>query len=88
MASRTKLTDAETLEQQGISLNNAESQTEIVVVMADFGYDSVVIAEGKAIQTETRQAYDLNKTEDDETSVLCSDNHFLKLAECGGKKVN
>jgi hypothetical protein len=69
MATRPKFSEAEMLEQYRIALNNAESQTEIAAVMADLGYDSAVIAEGKAILTETRQAYDLNQTEDDETSA-------------------
>ncbi len=36
--------------------------------MAELGYDSTVLAEGKALLAETRKAYDFNKTEDDETS--------------------
>jgi hypothetical protein len=73
MASRTKLTDAETLEQYRIALDNAESQAEIAAIMAELGFDSTVIAEGKAILAETRSAYDLNKTEDDETSAAYAD---------------
>lgn len=41
--------------------------------MADLGYDSAKIAEGKALLTETRTAYDANKTEDDETSAAYAD---------------
>ncbi len=41
--------------------------------MAELGYDSAVIGEGKALLTETRSAYDLNKTEDDETSAAYAD---------------
>jgi hypothetical protein len=73
MASRTKLTDAETLEQYRIALENAETQSEIAAIMAELGFDSAVIGEGKAILAETRQAYDLNKTEDDETSAAYAD---------------
>lgn len=36
--------------------------------MTEFGYDTETIGQGKALLTETRQAYDANKTEDDETS--------------------
>ena len=68
MASRTKLTDAETLEQYRVALDNAASQTEIAATMAELGFDSTVIGEGKAILTKTRQAYDQHKTENDETS--------------------
>jgi hypothetical protein len=73
MASRTKLTDTATLELYRVALENAESQPEIAAIMADLGYDSVVIAEGKALLTATRTAYDSNKTEDDETSAAYAD---------------
>jgi len=69
MASITKLTDAETLELYRVALDNAENQTEIATIMAELGYDSAVIGEGKTLLEETRSAYDLNKTEDDETSA-------------------
>ena len=69
MASRTKLTDAETLEQYRIAVENAETQSEIAAIMAELGYDSTAIAEGKALLEETRNAYNLNKTEDDESSA-------------------
>jgi hypothetical protein len=67
MASRTKLTDAATLELYRVALENAETQPEIASIMAELGYDSTAIAEGKALLEETRRAYDLNKTEDDES---------------------
>lgn len=73
MATRPKFSEAETLEQYRIALENAETQSEIAAVMAELGYDSAVIAEGKALLTETRSAYDLNKTEDDETSAAYAD---------------
>lgn len=73
MASRTKLTDTATLELYRVALENAETQPEIAAIMADLGYDSVVIAEGKALLTKTRTAYDANKTEDDETSAAYAD---------------
>ena len=73
MATRPKFSEAETSEQIRIALDNAESQAEIAAIMAELGFDSVVIWEGKAIFAETRQAYDLNKTEDDETSAAYID---------------
>jgi len=73
MASRTKLTDTATLELYRVALENAETQPEISAIMADLGYDSAVIAEGKALLTKTRTAYDANKTEDDETSAAYAD---------------
>ena len=73
MASRTKLTDSATLELYRVALENAETQPEISAIMADLGYDSTVIADGKALLTKTRTAYDANKTEDDETSAAYAD---------------
>lgn len=69
MASRTKLTDASTLELYRVALENAETQSEIATIMAELGYDSTVIGEGKTLLADTRTAYDANKTEDDETSA-------------------
>ena len=54
-------------------MENAETQPEISAIMTDLGYDSAVIAEGKALLTKTRTAYDANKTEDDETSAAYAD---------------
>ncbi|MDY0015500.1 MAG: hypothetical protein RBS13_04755 [Bacteroidales bacterium] len=59
MASRTKLTDTATLELYRIALENAETQPEISAIMADLGYDSTVIAEGKALLTKTPARADL-----------------------------
>jgi|TARA_R110002096_G_scaffold246973_1_gene439358 hypothetical protein len=68
MASRRNLTDAETLELYRVALDNATNLPQIAAIMAELGYDATVIAEGKALLTETRKAYDRNITEDDETS--------------------
>lgn len=69
MASRTKLTDAETLELYRVALENAKNQSEIATIMSELGFDSAKIAEGKDLLAKTRSAFDLNKTEDDETSA-------------------
>ncbi|MEN8137617.1 MAG: hypothetical protein ABFR62_04215 [Bacteroidota bacterium] len=69
MATRPKLSEAETLEQYRVSLENVEKQSEIAGIMSEFGYDVGAIAEGKDLLMKTREAYDFNKTEDDETSV-------------------
>ena len=53
MASRTKLTDTATLELYRVALENAETQPEISAIMADLGYDSTVIPDGKALLTKT-----------------------------------
>ena len=68
MVTKKELTEAEVLEQYRVSLNNVEIQSEIATTMAEFGFDAPVIAEGKTLLTTTRQAFDLNQTEDDETS--------------------
>lgn len=68
MVTKKTLTEAEALEQYRVSLDNVAIQPEIATTMAEFGYDSTLIAEGKTLLTETRQIFDLNQTEDDETS--------------------
>lgn len=40
--------------------------------MAEFGYDETKIAEGKTLLDATRTAFDLNKTEDNETTAARS----------------
>ena len=83
MATKRTLTEAETLEQYRVSLDNAENQSEIATIMTEFGYDSETIGQGKALLAETRQAYAANKTEDDETSAAYKSFSNLKdqLAE-------
>ncbi len=73
MASSKKLTQAETLELYRVALHNAENQPEIATIMAELGYDSATVKEGKDLLEETRKAYDFNKTEDDETSAAFAD---------------
>jgi ribosome-associated translation inhibitor RaiA len=68
MVTKKALTEAEALEQYRVALNNVEVQPEIAGIMAEFGYDATVVAQGKSLLAETRSVYDLNKTEDDETS--------------------
>ncbi|WP_163325640.1 hypothetical protein [Draconibacterium mangrovi] len=68
MVTKKTLSEAEALEQYRVSLTNVEIQPELATSMAEFGYDTTVIAEGKTLLAETRQIFDLNKTEDDETS--------------------
>jgi hypothetical protein len=69
MATRPKNSEADTLELYRVALENAETQSEIATVMAELGYDSTKITEGKNLLAETRSSYDFNKTEDDETSA-------------------
>jgi len=67
-----KQSEAATLERYRVALENVEAQTEIATIMAEFGYDSALIEEGKNLFNKTRQAYDLNTQEDDETSEAYS----------------
>jgi hypothetical protein len=79
MASKRTFSEAETLEQYRVALENVTTQAEIANIMADFGYDEPLIAAGRALFTQTRQAYDFNKKEDDET--LESYQNFTTLKE-------
>ena len=79
MSSQTKLTNEAALEQYRVSLDNAEAQPEIAAIMAELGYDSTVIGEGKALLAETRAAYDDKKREADETSAAYD--HFSHIKE-------
>ncbi|MFW6370982.1 MAG: hypothetical protein ACOC10_07250 [Bacteroidota bacterium] len=38
-----------------MALENVENQSEIATIMAEFGYDSETVNQGKALLTETRQ---------------------------------
>lgn len=78
MVSKKKLSEAETLEQSRVALNNVELQPEIASTMVEFGYDTTVIAEGKTLLSETRQSYDFNVSEDDETSEAYASFKALK----------
>ena len=66
-------TNAETLELYRVALENAETQSKIAAIMAELGFDSAVIGAGKVLLAETRKAYDLIGTEDDESSAAYAD---------------
>lgn len=59
--------EAEMLEQYRVALENAKNQPAIATVLSEFGYDAATMAAGTTLLTDTRTAYDFNKTEDDET---------------------
>tara|TARA_R110001599_G_scaffold41314_2_gene124992 strand:+ start:20546 stop:21202 length:657 start_codon:yes stop_codon:yes gene_type:complete len=73
MASKPKFSEAETLEQYRIALDNVQTQPKIAAIMAELGYDAAAISEGRAILNETRQAYELNQTEGDESTAAYAD---------------
>ena len=77
MSQRASRAESAILERYRVALENVEAQTEIATIMAEFGYDSAMIEDGKNLFTKTRQAYDLNVKEDDETSQAYS-NYTVK----------
>jgi len=79
MSVNRRLTEAETLELYRVALENTETQTEIAAAMAEMGYDSTAIAEGKTLLAVTRATWDTNKTEDDESSAAYD--AYLQLRE-------
>jgi len=79
MAKKKYLTETEMLEQFRNSFENAKKQTEIATIMADFGYESEVIAEGELLLKTARTAYDANQKEGDETSKAYKD--YAKVKE-------
>ena len=78
MATKRTLTEAETLEQYRVALQNVEDQATITTTMAEFGYDATKIAEGKTLLGETLQAYNTNKIEDDQSIEAYSNFSNLK----------
>lgn len=56
------------IEQSRVALQNASLQLTIANHLAEVGYTAEVIAEGQAVWQTARDAYDLNQTEDMETS--------------------
>jgi len=73
MVTRKPFSEAQALELYRVALENAESQPQIAATMAEFNYTAETIAEGKNLLAQTRQAYNANKTEDDETSAAYND---------------
>jgi GTP1/Obg family GTP-binding protein len=69
MSTRPKTSEANTLEQYRVSLENTELQPQIASTMAEYGYDSTKVAEGKALYETTRLSIDSNKIETDEEAA-------------------
>ena len=72
MSQRQSRSESAILERYRVALENVTAQPEIATIMAEFGYDVALIEDGKQLFTQTRQAYDLNVKEDDETSQAYS----------------
>ncbi len=69
MATSSSHSEAQILENYRVALTNVETQPEIALIMADFGYDTTKFAEGKALLDITRQKFDFNKQETQETVI-------------------
>ncbi|WP_062060207.1 hypothetical protein [Aquimarina longa] len=65
----SKNSEAGILEQYRIALENVKNQSEIAAEMAELSYDANKIAEGEQLLLQTRNAYNSNKKEDDETTI-------------------
>lgn len=69
MATRPTNSQAQLLEQYRVALENATNQPEIAAALAELGYNSTKIDEGKALLATTREFFQQNQKEDDETTV-------------------
>lgn len=74
------VTDAQTIENYRVALENAKNQPILASTMAEFGYDKAKIDEGWKILEETRTAFDFNNKEDQETIQARADFETKKLA--------
>ncbi len=72
MSQRQSRAESAILERYRVALENVTAQSEIATIMAEFGYDAALIEEGKQLFTQTREAFDNNQREDDETSQAYS----------------
>jgi rRNA-processing protein FCF1 len=67
MTTRPKFSEGETLEQYRVALDNAQLQPAISAMLAELGYSTTVLDEGKALLIETVRIYNQNKTETDQS---------------------
>jgi hypothetical protein len=70
MRSHQNYSEAEALERYRIALENATNQSSIYTILSEFGYDKSALSEGKKVYDETLNAYDSNKKETNEASVV------------------
>ncbi len=75
--------EASNLDQWNVALENAGSQPKIAALMTELGFGPETLAQGRILLTQTRAVYDLNETEDDETSEA-SGEFKSKKAELSG----
>lgn len=65
MSTRPENSDIETLETYRVAFNNAEIQTEIATALNAIGYDTTVMARGKALYDKASAEFDTNIRKDD-----------------------
>lgn len=73
MSTRKNRSEIHVLEAYRIALTNVELQPQIAATMAEFGYTSEAIAEGKALLTETQNIWNFNNQENNETREAYAD---------------
>jgi len=66
---KKRISEAKTLEQYRVTLENTASQPQIATTMAEYGYGSAEMATGQALYDTTVQAFDSGTTETDEASA-------------------
>ena len=69
MTSKLKDTEASFLHDCELALINVGNQPDIASAMADYGYDSATIDEGRKLLDNAKLYYDFNKLEDSETET-------------------
>jgi hypothetical protein len=73
MVTKKNQSEVQTIATYKVALTNSGTQPVIASEMAQFGYTSEVIAEGKVLLSETLDAFAQNRREDDETRVSYAD---------------
>lgn len=73
MKTKKSQSEVQSIASYKTALTNAEAQPIIASTMAQFGYTNEVIAEGKVLLSETQNAFEQNRREDDETRVVYAD---------------
>lgn len=69
MTTRPKNSEAKTLEQYRVTLENTALQPQIATTMAEYGYGTADMATGQALYDTTVQAFGSSATESDEASA-------------------
>ncbi|MGL1888408.1 MAG: hypothetical protein OCD76_17965 [Reichenbachiella sp.] len=78
MSSITGLSDASTMEQYRVALENVSANQTISEALGELGFGKKEIEQGKKILTDARTAYDQNNVEDDEAAQAYKDFSNLK----------